>query len=246
VSKAEAKTTIVMLKSAALSEQLDDERAALDAAKTRLAELETKRRQLLLGSDDDAALAAHDDDLAAAKRAVDRHAARAAKLEREHQEVTAAEAEAERLHQIRSRWNERKRIVQDGHQALSDYARICGELVHCLKRMEAGDRAAAETFDDRPEGEEKLSGPSHSRHTPFVPRRTEIVKESHWTDPAGRRVAVAVKGGEPIDAGVRRALVEIEYTRPPQYAWTPEPLYQTVSLPRVHKNDHDFWKPQDD
>ncbi len=243
MSKTAAKTTFVMLHSEHLQIQLNEEQSALDTTNEALTRLQHERKALLLDDDDDAKLAKHDEAIASAKRARDRHAARVEKLEREHEDAAAAEAEAERLHQQRKRWAERKAIIQAGHAAMARYPSLCQELVEVVLAIKAGDELIERANADRPVDEGSLSSPSSARGTPPVEERVETYDELIWVDSgSGRPLGAAMlnEAGVP-NVPARRAVVTRERIIPFTPAWNPLPLWEKLGeLPGMRRGER-FW-----
>jgi hypothetical protein len=220
-----------------LKQKISTEQRALDALQAQAVELQEARKIALL-ADGDEQLVAIEESIQTALRRAERHRAR---LDAALAELEVAE-EAEREAQALADYQRAAAELRKAEELLMvDYPRAAAELAGILARIKAADQLAERTNAELPAGLERLRPPSNARHEPMTEDRVEIRDVLRWVNRDGHPLgAIQFTNGE-APAGARQILVKEEVRVPGNKAWLPEPIYSTVRLPGLHKNQPDFW-----
>lgn len=223
-----------------LKESYAAERKFLARVEERLEQLQAERQAALL-DDDDSSLADTETAIAACQRQVERHTARS-----EHFFVKIEEAEdVEREAQALADYERAARQIEEVKSwLLNDYPAQARKLAGGLAQLHAADRLAERMNSELPKGCPPLLPPSYARHVAQENNRREIRKCLLWVGQDGRELgAVQIVGGKPTTAGARLVEREVEVEIAGRKPWWPSPLYSEVTLPRLHRDDEDFWLP---
>lgn len=223
-----------------LKRRIGAEQNALDRLQLRAVELQEERKVALL-ADDDGPLAEVEASILANLQQAERHRAR---LDAALADLEVAE-EAQRQAQARAAYEAAARQLAEAERWLmTSYPKLAAELAAGLSRLQTADRLAERLNRELPAGCEPLRPPSHARHESMTPDRREVRKVRRWIDQAGRDLgAVQLVAGEPTTLGARLVEVEEEVVVAGRRAWWPVPVYTEVQLPRLRREDEDFWMP---
>lgn len=221
-----------------LRRKIGAEQNALDELQARAAELGEQRKIALL-ADGDEPLAKVEAAIVASLRQAERHRARLDAALADLEVAEEAEREAQALADYQHAAAELKQAEE---WLMSRYAVLAGELADGLARLKAADRLAERVNSELPVGCERLRPPSNVRHEAMTPDRREVRTVRRWVDKNGRDLgAVQLVGGEPTVLGARLTEVEEEVVVAGRRAWWPVPVYTEVQLPRLRRDEPDFW-----
>ncbi len=221
-----------------LRRKIGAEQNALDELQARAAELGEQRKIALL-ADDDGPLTEAEAAIQSTLRQAERHRAR---LDAALADLETAEEE-QRQEEARQAYEAAARQLADAERwLLNDYPALAQQLADGLARLKAADQLAERVNAELPAGCERLRPPSNARHEAMTPDRREVRKVRRWVDQNGRDLgAVQLVAGEPTTLGARLVEVEEEVVVAGRRAWWPVPVYTEVQLPRVRRDEPDFW-----
>ena len=225
----------------ALKRRISVEQNALDDLQLNAVELQEQRKAALL-ADGDEQLESVEAAIVATLRRAERHKARRDAL---LVELEAAEDEQRHQEALADYQRAADKIAEAENWLMTRYAVLAAELAAGLARIQVADRLAERVNAERPAGCPLLRPPSHARHEPKAPDRQERRKRTYWASSSGHEIrGIQIDAeGKPSVFGARLVEVEEEVVVPGRTQWWPSPIYTEVRLPRLHRDDRDFWTP---